>query len=83
VPVFNSSEKDFMVIAGAKNIKTHGATINNVSILAYPASKTLKSPGKTHIKSPMVVIKTTITMYPINEFKKLKISFLRSVIIFL
>ena len=65
VPVFFSSEKLRMVIAGIKNKYTQGAKINKGSILAKPFSKTFEpalSVGTNHIKVPMPVIKTPIAI---------------------
>tara|TARA_R110002049_G_scaffold270056_1_gene447047 strand:+ start:2252 stop:2521 length:270 start_codon:yes stop_codon:yes gene_type:complete len=70
-----------MVMAGIRNIKTHGATANSVSILAYPLSKTLLFPGKIHINKPIVVRNTTITIYPMRDPRKLCISFFKRLLI--
>ncbi len=75
VPLFFSSANERIVIAGIRNINTHGATTNKPSILEYPFSSTFESPGKIHINKPTVNKKTVITIYPISELKKLFISF--------
>ena len=43
VPDLNSSEKERIVIAGTKNISTHGDSSKKVSNVAYPKSKRLLS----------------------------------------
>ena len=70
-----------MVSAGIKNKKTQGARKNKPSSPAYPASKRLNVPGKTHKNSPFNNKKTTTTMYPVSEPRKLLSSFLRILII--
>jgi len=68
-----------MVMAGIRNRKTKGAIKNSPSIFAYPKSRILDSIGNTHRNKPLTSKKTAITMYPRREFKKLLISFLKSV----
>src|SRR5690606_30412823 len=70
VPCFLSSEKLRIVTAGIKKIKTQGANVKNGVKSAKELSKMLKSPGKTHKKSPFKSKKTPITKYPISDPKK-------------
>jgi hypothetical protein len=70
-----------MVMAGMRNMNTQGAITNKLSKEAYPASKMLKFPGKTQRKSPMASKNMVITLYPINDVRKLLISFRNSAII--
>jgi hypothetical protein len=65
-----------MVVAGTRNRKTQGAIINKVSIVEYPESRILNSPGLIHINHPVSARNTTITMYPVRDEKKDTISFL-------
>ena len=65
-------------MAGIKKRNTQGAIINNPSMLENPFSKILKSPGKTHRKSPVSTKNTIIAMYPVKELKKLFNSFLNN-----
>jgi hypothetical protein len=59
VPVFNSSAKERMVIAGIKNRKNQGLKAKRVERSAAPVSNTL-SP-KIQKKRPFPVKKTAIT----------------------
>src|SRR5690554_1225941 len=81
VPFFFSSANIFIVIAGIRNKNTQGANIKSPSIPAKPKSKTLNPIGKTHRKSPITARKTIIVIYPINEDRKLLISFKNKVYI--
>jgi hypothetical protein len=78
VPDFFSSAKERMVIAGMRKRKTHGPIEKSVSMLAYPTSRTLVPPRIIHMKSDMAKRKTTITMYPMRELRKLRISLTKS-----
>lgn len=79
VPLRCSSANIFIVTAGIRKRNTHGAIMNNGSMLENPLSIILKSaPGKIHMINPNVSRKTIITIYPINELKKLLISFFNS-----
>jgi hypothetical protein len=50
-----------MVIAGIKNRYSQGASKNNPSIVAYPLSGILYTPGKIHKNKPVTTKKTIIT----------------------
>jgi len=49
-----------------------------VSKVAYSASITFIAPGKTHMNKEVTIKNTAITMYPINDVKNERISFLSS-----
>jgi hypothetical protein len=59
VPLFFSSAKLRMVMAGIKKRYTQGAIINKPSKEEYPLSSTLNSPGKTH-RNRLTMSKNTI-----------------------
>lgn len=61
VPDLNSSEKERIVNAGIKNISTQGASIKNLSNVAYPSSSILLS-GVTQRKKPTTIIKSKIAI---------------------
>jgi hypothetical protein len=81
VPFLFSSANERIVIAGIRNMKTHGEMKNNVSILEYFISSTLESPGKIHMNKPVISRNTAITTYPISELRKVRISFFSNAII--
>ena len=70
VPSFFSSEKLFMVMAGIKKIKIHGAILKNGFMFAKPLSKMLYSPVKTNKNKPLTTKNIPITRYPIGVAKK-------------
>jgi hypothetical protein len=70
-----------MVMAGTKKRKIHGAIVKKLSSEAYPESSMFKSPGKIHINKLLVTRKTIITIYPVREEKKLRISFNKRILI--
>tara|TARA_B110000008_G_scaffold127080_1_gene129663 strand:+ start:3111 stop:3401 length:291 start_codon:yes stop_codon:yes gene_type:complete len=69
VPKLNSSANVFIVIAGIKNNKTHGANRKKLFISAKPAFNMLKSSLKTHKNNPLISKKIPITKYAIGEEK--------------
>ena len=76
VPVCVSSASVRIVRAGIRNIKIMGARSKSGSSVAKFWFKRLVS-GKIHNKSPVKIKNTAMTMYPINEEKKVLISFLK------
>jgi len=65
-----------MVTAGTRKRYNHGAREKRASSEAYPPSRILLFPGKTHKNRLVANRNTKITMYPVSDPKKLVISFL-------
>jgi hypothetical protein len=59
-----------MVTEGIRKIKIQGATVKSGDKLAYSESRMFKSPGKTHMRSPIITKNTIITRYPIRDPRK-------------
>ena len=78
VPVFFSSAKSFIVIAGIKNINILGAILKKDFIEDSPMSNILFEPENTHIKTPVEIKKVIIAIYPKAELRKADISFLNN-----
>ena len=75
VPIFCSSLKDLIVIAGIKNNKTQGAMIKKEDKSANPLSKILNSPGINQSRRPFNNKKNAMTIKPTDVEKKELISF--------
>ena len=61
VPVWNSSENVFIVIAGTKNNNNHGVRKKKLVRSAKPAFKIFNSSLKTHKNKPLTNKKIPIT----------------------
>ena len=74
VPARCSSANERIVMAGTRNIITHGANPKNGSKDAMPLSRTFHPPGNSHKNKPEKSRNTPTTVYPSSELKKLRIS---------